>query len=138
MEKAPFLVVEQPYETTVAWIVERLHNLGLQTTITFDLQVARHAHTNCSCPHHGTEQCDCQMVVILVYGQGSKPVSLVVHSHEVSPRWLHGAMATRHGDAITQLSFVDTPQQPINPQLEKLLLRTLTPSVDSFSQAETG
>jgi len=120
MEKAPFLVMEQPYEVTIAWIVERLRNLGLQTTITFDLQVARHAHSNCSCPHHGTEQCDCQMVVVLVYGRDSKPISLVIHSHE----------------AITQLSFVDTPQQPVNTQLKKLLLRTLTLSVDSFSQID--
>ena len=121
MEKTPFLVVEQPYETTIAWLVERLRNQGLQTTITFDLQVARHSHSDCACPHHGTEQCDCQMVVILVYGQnGSQPTSLVVHSHE----------------AITQLSFVDTPQQPVNAQLEKLLLQTLTLSVNSFSQID--
>jgi len=121
MEKTPFLVVEQSYETTITWIVERLRNLGLQTTITFDLQVARHNHSNCACPHHGTEKCDCQMVVILVYGHnGSQPVSLVVHSHE----------------AITQLSFVDTPQQPINTQLEKALLHTLTPSVDSFPKID--
>lgn len=117
MEKTPFLVVERPYETTIAWIVEQLRNLGLQTTITFDLQVARHSHSNCACPHHGTEKCDCQMVIILIYEQnGSQPVSLVVHSHE----------------AITQLSFVDTPQQPIHTQLEKTLLHILTPSVDSF------
>ena len=120
MEKTPFLVVERPYEAMIVWIVERLRNLGLQTTVTFDLQVARHGHASCTCPHHGTEQCDCQMVVILVYGQGSKPVSLVVHSHE----------------AITQLSFVDTPQQPINTQLEKLLLRSLAPSVDTYSQID--
>lgn len=121
MEKAPFLVVEQPYETTIAWIVERLRNLGLQTTITFDLQAARRGHSDCACPHHGTERCDCQMVVILVYGQDrSQPVSLVVHSHE----------------AITQLSFVDSPQQPINAQLEKLFLQALTLSVDSFSQMD--
>ena len=121
MEKTPFLVVEQPYEKTIAWLVERLRNQGLQTTITFDLQVARHAHSDCACPHHGTEQCDCQMVVILVYGHnGSHPVSLVVHSHE----------------EITQLSFVDSPEQSINAQLEKLLLQTLTLSVDSFSQMD--
>ncbi len=121
MEKTPFLVVGQPYETTIGWIVERLRNLGLQPTITFDLQVARRGHGDCACPHHGTEQCDCQMVVMLVYGQNiSQPVSLVVHSHA----------------AITQVSFVDTPQQPINAQLEKLLLQTLTPSVDSFSQMD--
>ena len=121
MEKTPFLVVEQPYETTIAWLVERLRNQGLQTTITFDLQVARHSHSDCACPHHGTERCDCQMVVILVYGHnGSQPVSLVVHSHK----------------AITQLSFVDTSQQPINTQLEKLLLQALTPFVDSFPQID--
>ena len=121
MEKTPFLVVEQPYETTIAWLVKRLRNQGLQTTITFDLQVARHGHSDCACPHHGAEQCDCQMVVILVYGHnGSQPVSLVVHSHE----------------AITQLSFVDTPQQPINTQLEKLLLQALTPFVESFPQID--
>ena len=33
--------------------------VGLQVVRSFDLKVARAAHVGCTCPHHGTDQCDC-------------------------------------------------------------------------------
>ena len=110
MEKAPFLIVEQPYDIAIKQVTQQIRGLGLQITMTFDLQEARHAHTDCTCPHHGTEQCDCQMVILLVYGAGSKPVTLIAHGHE----------------GKTWFSFVDAPQQHASQQMETLLLSTLT------------
>src|SRR5512133_2579277 len=54
---------------------------GLQVIRTFDLHETRVGETTCSCPNHGTEACDCQMVVLLVYGKENLPVSLVAHGH---------------------------------------------------------
>lgn len=34
----------------------------------FDLPSVLTTPTGCICPHHGTDPCDCQMVVMLVYG----------------------------------------------------------------------
>jgi hypothetical protein len=112
MEKAPFLIVEQPYEIAIEQITQQIRHLGLQVTLTFDLQEARHAHADCTCPHHGTQQCDCQLVVILVYGHGSRPATLIAHGHE----------------GKTWFSFVDTPLPHIGQSMETLLLHTLVPA----------
>ena len=112
MEKAPFLIVEQPYDIAIEQITQQIRSLGLQIALTFDLQEARHAHANCTCPHHGTEQCDCQLVVILVYANSAKPATLIAHGHE----------------GKTWFSFVDTPQQYAGQSVETLLLRSLTPA----------
>jgi hypothetical protein len=109
MEKAPFLIVEQPYDIAIEQVIEQIRKLGLQITLTFDLQEARHSQANCNCPHHGTEQCDCQLVVILVYGHGSRPATLIAHGHE----------------GKTWFSFVETPQQHTSHPMETLLLRAL-------------
>jgi hypothetical protein len=122
MEKAPFLIVEQPYDIAINQVTQQICSLGLQITMTFDLQEARHAHTDCTCPHHGTDQCDCQLVVILVYGHGSKPVTLIAHGHE----------------GKTWFSFVDTPQQHVSQQMETLLLRTLTLQENSQSPLDSA
>ena len=111
----PFLVLEQPYGQAIAWVTRQMNVLGLQVVVTFDLRVARHAHTDCPCPHHGTEACDCQLNVLLVYKTGSEPVSLLAHGH----------------DGKTWLSMVNTPRQPADPSLEAQIRKTLTPALPS-------
>jgi hypothetical protein len=59
--------LNQPCDEAVDWVIEQAYQAGLSVLRTFDLQMARHAQTSCPCPHHGTDQCDCQMVVLLVY-----------------------------------------------------------------------
>lgn len=98
----PFLVLEQTCDDTVAWIIEQFSSFGLRAVRTFDLQVARQTNVDCPCPHHGTEQCDCQMVVLLVYKSGHPPISIVAHSY----------------DGKTWFSVVDSPQQRADPKLE--------------------
>ena len=76
---SPFLIVEQNCDTALQWANQQLTGAGLRTVRTFDLQDARIGSHNCSCPHHGTEQCDCQMVVLLVYGNDKEPETLILH-----------------------------------------------------------
>jgi hypothetical protein len=78
------------HESVIDWISQQLGKLDLVVKPSFDLQTAKSAHTDCACPHHGTSQCDCQIVVLLVYHQDHAPVSLLVHSQ----------------DGITQLSMM--------------------------------
>lgn len=122
MEKAPFLIVEQPYKIAIDQMVQQIRSLGLQISMTFDLQEARHAHAGCTCPHHGTEQCNCQLVVILVYGQGSKPVTLIAHGYE----------------GKTWFAFADIPQQHASQLMETLLLRTFMLPASSHSPADSA
>ena len=98
---SPLLTLENPREHLVDWAVQELTNAGLQAMQTFDLQAARLSHPDCPCPYHGTQACDCQMVVLLVYAGDAQPASLVVHRH--------------HGRAWFYL--VDKPQQRAGAQL---------------------
>ncbi len=106
-----FLILEQRGDEAIAWVIQQVSSAGLKVLRTFDLQVARLAHTECPCPHHGTDQCDCQMVVLLVYGDSIQPISLVAHSH----------------DGKTWFSLVNTPQQRADPRLEATIRQALTP-----------
>ena len=54
---------------------------------TFDLQTARLGPGDCACPHHGTGECDCQMVVLLVYGHEPQPAVLILHGND-GQTWL--------------------------------------------------
>src|SRR5512138_620275 len=80
----PFLALEQPGEVVQAWVTQQLTAAGFHLVQTFDLQVARLSHEGCECPHHGTDACDCQLVVLLVYYQQQEPSTLVIHSRDHS------------------------------------------------------
>jgi len=108
----PLLVLDKPWEQAILLVTKKLAQAGLQTVRTFDLRDARLAHTDCTCPYHGAQPCDCQMVILLVYGEG-QPVSLVAHGYE----------------GKTWLALVETAQPIANPRLEMIIHTTLTQPV---------
>ncbi len=69
-------------DTGLKFIHEALAAAGMEVQRSFDLQVARASLAGCTCPHHGTKRCTCQMVVLQVYGQDLAPAILVVHGRE--------------------------------------------------------
>ena len=61
-----------------------LRDMGFEVIRSFDLQTARRGLRDpdgCSCPNHGTSQCDCQYVVLLVSSRESEPVTIAAHGH---------------------------------------------------------
>ena len=78
----PFLVLDQSREQVEAWVKDKLTSADFRVVPTFDLQVARNAHPDCPCPHHGTDECSCQLVVLLVYGKQTDPATLIIHGHD--------------------------------------------------------
>ena len=94
----PFLSLNHPGDKSLVWLKERLATANLRVIQTFDLHSARHALADCPCPHHGTDQCDCQMVVLLVYANAAEPATLILHGN----------------DGQTWLSLVEHPDQPVN------------------------
>ncbi len=61
-----------------------LRDMGFEVIRSFDLQTARRGLRDpdgCSCPNHGTSQCDCQYVVILVSNRLCEPATIVAHGH---------------------------------------------------------
>ena len=113
-DSSPFLILEQPCDSAIDWVVRQISRAGLQVVRTFNLYVARHTHGICPCPYHGTNQCDCQLVVLLVYESGRQPVSIVAHGY----------------NAQTWFSVVDTPQQRADPGLEAAIRLALVPHVE--------
>ena len=106
---SPFLCVERPSQETLGWLKQRLSRLGLRALQTFDLHDARVGVSHCPCPHHGTSQCDCQMVVLLVYGSSAEPATLILHGNE----------------GQTWLSLVNTPLQPLDSGLQVTIEQAL-------------
>ena len=96
-------------DQAVEQVSRRLIDDGLQVVRSFDLQAARSTHTNCTCPNHGTTECDCQLVVLLVYSKQGEPLTLVTHSQ----------------DGHTYFELVDTPQQRPQRLLKAAVLQAL-------------
>jgi hypothetical protein len=77
-------------ETAARAATEALTRRGFRVVRSFDLRSALAplaAHADCECPHHGTAQCTCQFVVLLVYGDpsagsGGAPVVITAHSRD--------------------------------------------------------
>lgn len=82
VQETPLISLPMDWETALSRAIGSLEDSGLQVVRSFDLRVARSVHANCACPHHGTQQCDCQMVVLLIYDQHKPPVTLVIHGHD--------------------------------------------------------
>jgi hypothetical protein len=82
-------------ETAAQAATEAFTRRGLRVVRSFDLRSAMASHADCECPHHGTAQCTCQFVVLLVYGDpstepalslskgsGGAPVVMTAHSRD--------------------------------------------------------
>ena len=79
---SPFRMLERSCEEALEWIRERLLQAGLRLMQTFDLQAVRGALGAPPCPHHGSEGCDCRIVVMLVYAEAGDPVTLILHGND--------------------------------------------------------
>jgi hypothetical protein len=80
-------------ETAAQAATDSLTRRDFRVVRSFDLRSAMAAHAGCECPHHGTAQCTCQFVVLLIYGDpstgpalslskgsGGAPVVITAHS----------------------------------------------------------
>lgn len=66
-------------------LTDSLTAQGFGVHLSFDLQSARRELADpdgCPCPYHGTADCSCQYIVLLVGREGLPPISIVAHGHE--------------------------------------------------------
>ena len=101
MTTSSFLIVDLPCDMALQAAKKKLLQGGLRALQAFDLHTARHTQQDCPCPHHGTADCDCQMVVLMVYGESAEPVPLILHG----------------SDGQTRFSIADDPSQRIDKKL---------------------
>ena len=76
-------------EAAAQTVTAALTRRGLRVDRTFDLRSALAGHAgheagswDCTCPYHGTADCACQFIVLLVYGEAGAPVVINAHSHD--------------------------------------------------------
>jgi hypothetical protein len=109
------LTLDLETDQAIEIIKPLLERLGLQALPSFDLRTVRSAPVGCACPYHGTEHCDCQMVVLQLYGEGDDPATLLIHGH----------------GGKTFLSLVDAPSQRFEPMLLGLIRQALLETIPS-------
>jgi hypothetical protein len=109
MNISPFLTFYCPCDETLPRVSQQLTEAGLRPVQTFNLHSAMMGTHGCSCPNHGTEECDCQMVVLLVYGEAAEPVTLLLHGNSKQ----------------TWVSIADSILQHPDPQLQITIQRAL-------------
>ena len=112
----PFLVLDQTCDQVLVWVSQQLTSASFRVVQTFDLQVARLAHPDCPCPHHGTNDCNCQMVVLLVYGKQDEPATLVIHGQ----------------DGRSWVSLAGPVGKRFNQHLEVVVRRALIPHISNM------
>lgn len=101
MTTPSFLTVDLPCDMALQAAKKKLAQTGLRALQTFDLHTARHIQQDCPCPNHGTADCDCQMVVLMVYGEMPEPATLILHG----------------SDGQTRFSIADDPSQRADRKL---------------------
>src|SRR5512134_46282 len=113
---SPFLSINSSCDQALQMTKALLSQAGLSAVQTFNLNTARLGVHNCSCPNHGTEACDCQMIVLLVYGEAAEPATLILHGN----------------DGQTWVSVTDDPAQ----RTDKKLMTSIRHVLDSQVSAD--
>lgn len=117
MNTPPFCTLNRSCDEILQWAKTELTQAGLCVIQTFDLHTARHRLEDCPCPHHGTDTCECQMVVLLVYGDANDPATLILHGN----------------DGRTWISIVNNPRQIADMELSADIRFALEKAVDSHA-----
>ncbi len=106
---SPFLSIEASCDQALPLTRDLLSRAGLSAVQTFNLNTARLGSPLCDCPNHGTEACDCQMIVLLIYDESVEPATLVLHGN----------------DGMTWITIVDATPQTVDTRLVSKIQHSL-------------
>jgi hypothetical protein len=67
---------------TVELVIQVFRQAGFHVMLSFDLQVAKPDPSLYTCPYHGGNSCDCQLIILLVYKQDHQPFTLVLQGKD--------------------------------------------------------
>lgn len=77
------ICINRSCKEVVSAIRQTLVSADFRIEQSFDLRAALTLVPGCTCPHHGTTQCNCEYNVMLVYSaHSSVPVTLVAHGRD--------------------------------------------------------
>ena len=103
------LPLNHPWNESLDLLTRSLARVGMRVMRTFDLREARGEVGAYPCPHHGAGECNCQLVILLAYGQAGRPATLIIHGSEEQ----------------TWLSLINSPIQPADPAIRAAIERAL-------------
>ena len=106
----PLIKLDCDCDVAVSSVTDVLHDAGLRVMASFDSRLIREVSNPPPCPYHGTAVCDCQIVILLVYEDGSGPATLLAHGQ----------------DGQTWISLVIVPGQRVPPRLENRIRQALS------------
>jgi copper chaperone CopZ len=78
----PTIEINSPLEQARQIVEKALEEHGYRAVRSFDLQEAAAAHGFCPCPHHGTDACTCQYMMLMAYPcpeSEAAPFTIAVH-----------------------------------------------------------
>lgn len=79
---SPFCILNCPCDEALPWAKTQLLQAGLRVLQTFDLKTVCGTPAEYQCSHHDPSECDCQLVILLIYGRTSKPTTLVLQGDD--------------------------------------------------------
>lgn len=79
---SPIRVIYAHCSQFVSPLRQALEAVDLWVVQSFDLRSTRALHEGCTCPNHGTERCNCELVVLLVYPPSGDPVTLTLDGRD--------------------------------------------------------
>lgn len=125
MDVSGTILFEAWDETALQAVTAALGRQGLRVIRSFDLRSVLAAHAEhaassgeCDCPYHGTAQCTCQFVVLLVYGGAGPPVAVTAHGR----------------DGRARLRLVQDAMAAPDPRLAKQVLSALAGTAASMEK----
>ena len=80
--KKPLKVIDIQCARFVEPLKQAFTDAGLWVFQSFDLRSTRALHEGCTCAYHGTSQCTCELVVLLVYRALGDPITLVLDGRD--------------------------------------------------------
>lgn len=80
--KKPLMVINAQCSQLAGPLKETIDEAGLWAFQSFDLRTTRAVHDGCTCPNHGTSECTCELIVLLVYRALGNPISLILDGRD--------------------------------------------------------
>ena len=80
--KKPILILESHCSQFLAILKCELVAGGISVVQSFDLKSTRALQDECTCPHHGSNKCTCELVVLLLYRAVGGPLTLTLDGHD--------------------------------------------------------
>lgn len=109
VQETPLITLHEDWAAATDRVKQTLASAGFDVIQSFDLRVARIESGSFICPIHSIDQCDGQMIELLVYDRENPPITLEVHIH----------------DGLVRFALVDAPERQSNPLLREVILQAL-------------